>query len=299
MRYTKPPFTFEEQADLLISRGLKTDRDPLIARLESTSYFRLSGYLFPFREGHSDQFRPETTLDNVWNLCLFDQRLRTLLIDAIEAIEVFTRTQLAHHFALQFDPFAYNQHAHLPNLNHSKFQNWQRRLDDQTQRSHRAREEFVVHFFNRYGDEHTRLPIWSLIELMDFGTTLTFYRGINDGVKKKLAKHVGVPDAVLTSWLLTLNTVRNRCAHHSRLWNWKTGTPVKLPFPRKYPEWHQPPLDNQRIGIVLTLCRHLLNEISPSNSWSDRTFALFDEFPDVPLAPLGLPANWRSHPLWN
>jgi hypothetical protein len=27
-------------------------------------------------------------------------------------------------------------------------------------------------------------------------------------------------------------------------------------------------------------------------------FPQFDEFPDVPLDPMGLPADWRNHPLW-
>ncbi len=69
MKYTKRALSFEEQADLLLNRGLQADRDDLIKRLSSTSYFRLSGYLYPFRENGSENYREGTSLDQVWALC--------------------------------------------------------------------------------------------------------------------------------------------------------------------------------------------------------------------------------------
>ena len=40
------------------------------------------------------------------------------------------------------------------------------------------------------------------------------------------------------SWLVALNTVRNCCAHHSRLWNKTLGT--KPMIPRDDTAWHEP-----------------------------------------------------------
>lgn len=299
MKYQKPALTFEQQADQLLERGLIADRDKLIQRLQATSYFRFSGYLYRFRKQDSEDFVAGTTLEQVWQYCLFDQRFRTLLLDAIEAIEVFTRTQLGYHFAHQHGPFSYHDSKNLPNLSPESFLSWQRKLDDQVQRSLRAKEEFLVHFFNQYGDEHTRLPVWSLIELMDFGTTLTFYRGIDYKIKQRIAAKAGVPDVVLGSWLLSLNTVRNRCAHHLRLWNWTLGNPVRLPNPRKYPGWNDASLPNNQVGVVLFLCRYLLKQISPGNHWAVRMEEHFAAFPDIPPSEMGLPADWQQHPLWN
>ncbi|RKX35668.1 MAG: DNA-binding protein [Verrucomicrobia bacterium] len=298
MKYNKPALTFEQQAEQLIGRGLIADKEQLVQRLEATSYFRLSGYLYPFRARGSDKFQSGTTLESVWRLCLFDQRLRTLLIDAIEAIEVFTRTQLAYHFAHLHGPFGYHNPKCLPQLRPDAFLKWQRKLDDQVDRCLRSKEEFHVHFFNRYGDEHSRPPIWCLIELMDFGSMLTFYRGIDYRIKQRIADKVGIPDRVFGSWLLSLNTVRNRCAHHSRLWNWTLGNPVLLPTQRKYPEWHSPGFPNNQIGIILVLCRHLLESISPANRWTERLFQHFAEFPEISVREMGLPESWQQHPLW-
>ena len=75
MKYTKPPLTFEQQADLLISRGLIADKSTLITRLKSVSYYRMSGYLYPFRNPN-DTFKPGTTLDRIWQRYTFDRQLR-------------------------------------------------------------------------------------------------------------------------------------------------------------------------------------------------------------------------------
>lgn len=299
MRYDKLPKTFEEQADLLLSRGLIADRGQLVRRLRVTSYFRLAGYLHPFREVGADRYLAGTTLDTVWQICVFDQRLRTLVLDAIEAIEVHVRTQLAYYFSHDHGVFAYTDDRHFPNLRPDQFILWQRKLDDQVERSLKSREEFVAHFFAKYGDEHRRLPVWALVELMDFGATLTFFRGVSDGIKKRIAAGVGQPDRVVMSWLLALNTVRNRCAHHLRLYNWELGTPVLIPQQGKFPAWHAPRLPNNKAGVVLTICRVWLNQIYPGNTWSARVRALFAEFPGQPIKPMGLEPDWLRHPLWS
>ncbi|MGV6827399.1 MAG: Abi family protein, partial [bacterium] len=51
MAYSKPWQSYEEQLDLLISRGLAvTDRPKALEYLQRIGYYRLSGYWFPFRE---------------------------------------------------------------------------------------------------------------------------------------------------------------------------------------------------------------------------------------------------------
>jgi abortive infection bacteriophage resistance protein len=45
MKYQKPPLTFEQQLDLLMSRGLHiNDKDFALACLRNISYYRLSAY---------------------------------------------------------------------------------------------------------------------------------------------------------------------------------------------------------------------------------------------------------------
>ena len=87
MKYTKPALTFEQQADLLLTRGMTGDRAAVIQRLRVVNYYRLSGYWFPYRR-LDDSFEPGTTFDTVWQHYVFDRRLRLLVMDAVERMEV-------------------------------------------------------------------------------------------------------------------------------------------------------------------------------------------------------------------
>ena len=109
MRYTKPPLSFEEQADKLIRRGLVADKKELISRLQHVNYYRLSAYLYPYRNHDDDSYHPDTTLEKVWKHYTFDRQLRLIVMDAIERVEVAVRTQLVYHFVHQFGPFGYTE----------------------------------------------------------------------------------------------------------------------------------------------------------------------------------------------
>jgi abortive infection bacteriophage resistance protein len=65
MKYTKPPLTFDQQADLLLSRGLMAEKTELILKLKSVSYYRLSGYLFPFRNSDDSKSHWQKRLEDL------------------------------------------------------------------------------------------------------------------------------------------------------------------------------------------------------------------------------------------
>ena len=89
--YTKPPKTYYEQIDLLLSRGLAiSDKLRVVRHLSSISYFRLSAYMLPFKKWDkgelTDDFIPGITWDHVYDLYVFDRKLRLLIFDAIERL---------------------------------------------------------------------------------------------------------------------------------------------------------------------------------------------------------------------
>lgn len=49
MKYAKQHLSLEQQADLLLSRGLSADRHELIECLANVGYYRLSAYWHPYR----------------------------------------------------------------------------------------------------------------------------------------------------------------------------------------------------------------------------------------------------------
>jgi abortive infection bacteriophage resistance protein len=295
MNYTKQPLTFEQQADLLISRGLQADRDFLISHLKSVYYYRLNSYLYPFRM-RDKKFKPGTTFEIVWRRYTFDRRLRVLLMDAIERVEIAVRTQVGYHFSHAKGPFGYTDGVNLLKLSQEEHEELLARLIEETDRS---KEILVELFKKKHGDVHTHLPLWIALEIMSFGILLTFFRGVEPGIKQKIAIEFGIPDKVLWSWLRSLNAIRNICAHHSRLWNRELGYKPLLPNERKYPEWYVPvEIKNNRVFGILTILKYLLDKIAPQSKWSSRLISLLNEYGEIPLKSMGFPTSWTANPIW-
>jgi abortive infection bacteriophage resistance protein len=266
-------------------------------RLRVVSYYRLSGYWFPFRRP-DDSFAPGTHFDVVWDRYVFDRRLRLLVMDAVERIEVAVRTQLSFHHSSAHGPFGYAEDSSsLPKLDPTARADFLRRLA--TEKRHARKEQFVVHFERKYGDHHDSLPIWMATEVMTFGSVLTLFRGASHHVKQAVATTFGMPEPVLDSWLLCLNTIRNVCAHHSRLWNRELGVKPMIPREQTYPTWHRPVrIENRRVFGVLTICNFCLGQIAPNSGWALRLSKLLGDFPTIPLINMGFPQNWHESPLW-
>lgn len=74
-QYNKPALTFDHQLKKLESRGMAiADREEALKQLASISYYRLSGYSYPFRE-RNDQGNGDTRAKDVTDL------LETIAID--------------------------------------------------------------------------------------------------------------------------------------------------------------------------------------------------------------------------
>ncbi|WP_417597060.1 Abi family protein [Oceanospirillum sp.] len=302
--YKKPALTFSEQLDHLKHRGLVIDNeDEALRQLSSISYYRLSGYWYPFRERDtqgliSSRFINGSRFDWAIELYEFDRKLRSLILDAIERVEVAVRTQLAYHMGHKYGAFGHTDAGNF----HAKFDHarWLAKLEEETRRSS---DEFIRHYKDKYnGFPH--IPVWMLIEVMSFGALSFFYKGLrNDhkaGIedKKAVAQHFGLHHKRLGDWLHTFTYVRNVCAHHSRLWNRKLAI---RPDKAKLSEW-SPPITprNDRVFYVLLMFRHLLRHIGNDQDWVDEATVLIESISGIPAyrMAMGVPDGWREHPLW-
>lgn len=297
MKYTKLPITFETQADLLINRGLIVkDKSKLIQILQNVNYYRLTGYLYPYRELPNNNFRKNTTFEIVWKHYTFDRRLCLIILDAIERIEVSFRTQLIYKIAHETKAFGYIDRTNYPNLNDEKFNHLKNAFAEEAKRS---RETFVEHFNKKYSDEHRCLPIWMLGEILSFGTLLTMYKGISNKMKQEIASYYGIPDKVMISWLMAIHVIRNTCAHHGRIWNRILVVKPLIPKKERYPNWHNPEsIKNNRIFSILTIFVYLLKIVAPNTKWKDRFYELLKQYPEIDLKEMGFYKGWQNNPIW-
>lgn len=294
MNYSKKALSYEEQAQQLIDRGLVTDLKTLVDVLKNISYYRLSGYWFPFRNYPSESFKQKTSLDIVLNRYFFDRHLRLLILDGIERIEIAIRTDITYHLAHNTGAFGYTDILTFPKLRKEQF----RILQDEFRKEYsRSKETFASHFQSKYGDSHDALPIWMVTELISFGTLFTMLRGIHYKYSKAIAHKYELSEPVLTSWMGSLNTIRNICAHHSRLWNRELGYKPMLPNRNK--DWIFPvQISSNKVFVILCMIKYLLNFIAPNSSWKKRFEDLLFRYPDIPIREMGIPENWKEIPFW-
>lgn len=89
--YTKPALTFEEQLIQLEGRGLTIqNREKALHILQNISYYRLSGYWYPFLEEPKSNhfFKKESFFEQGFKLYCFDRELRKLIMGELEKIEI-------------------------------------------------------------------------------------------------------------------------------------------------------------------------------------------------------------------
>lgn len=289
MHYNKPALTFDQQLDLLQQRGLAVDDpDRALHWLRNISYYRLSAYCLPLKDG--DAFRPGTRFDDVAGLYIFDRKLRLLVLDAIERIEVAVKTAITYEIGHVYGPFGHTDAANFsPRFDHGRF------MTELVAEERRAHETFSTHFRGKYTSE-SHLPVWMATELLSFGTVSRLYKVLAPDLKQRIASAYGVDEQFLASWLHALTYLRNVCAHHKRLWNRQFA--IKPRFPSRSLAWpHQVP-DNGRLYGMLVVLQHMLNVVSPRCHWKPRLFSLFDAHPAIPLPDMRIPADWRIRITW-
>lgn len=297
MKYTKPPITFSDQVDLLIRRGMKIESCKAAAEvLSNVNYYRLSGYWYPYLLPN-DNFRDDTDWEIVWRHYTFDRRLRVLVMDAIERVEIAVRTQVTYVFShTHGNGFAWLDKKHYDFKNYKQEEKHSQLVDEVRKAIDRSKEVFVEHYFSKY--DEVDMPLWMASELMTFGNILTLYSLMGQYLQREIAYRYGLHAKVFHSWLLSLNYIRNVCAHHGRLWN-KT-LPVKPLLPNKQLQWKTPvEIYPDKICAILTLLRYMLYFVAPKSNWAGRFRDLLAEYSDISTRSMGFPQNWMECPIWN
>jgi abortive infection bacteriophage resistance protein len=292
--YTKPALTIDQQIAQLRTRGMVINDTPLAKHyLSQINYYRLTAYWLPFEINHTTHaFQPGTTFEQVLDLYIFDRELRLLILDAIERIEVAMRTQLAYQLGHR-----YGSHPHLdPTLFKQSWSHVQ--YISQLQKDARdSKEVFIQHLLANYVEPLP--PIWAAVEIMTLGQLSKWYANLKSGADRNLVAHIYDCDEVnLVSFLHHLSTVRNLCAHHSRLWNREFIFTFKLP--RQRPQILLSsfnPKEPRRIYNTLVMLHYLMNIIAPNHHWYQRLLDMLTRHHIEPTR-MGFPNDWKMRAIW-
>ncbi len=296
MKFNKPPLTISEQILLLKSRGLKFENE-VIAQdyLSNISYYRLRAYTYPFQNNQIDSqpFNVELLFEQIIGLYVFDRKLRLLIFDAIEKIEIAFRTQIIYHFSLKYGShWQLNPQLYRDNV---RFSN---QIDSLKTEIYRSNETFIDHYLKKYNDP-LEPPSWMSLEISSMGLLSKIFQNLKINAEKKtITKHFGLNDVlILENWMLCFSTLRNICAHHGRIWN-RRLTPIKIPNNPVYTFLQNKNIHNNKLYATISSIEYILKIISPYSTMGNRLKVLMKDCPLAHNKEMGFPENWENETIW-
>lgn len=317
-----PPLKLAQSAEhhinLLRERGMEVDENQAMQWLYAVGYFRLSAYWYtarvkdPVTGERADRFESGTKFSDVVALYEADRKLRTLIHDGVERVEVALRTRITELLCSKEpeDPTLYLRSEYFkPKFDHV---GW---LYTVFGRLSRSKSNAVAHYSKNYAGQ---FPLWVVAEVIDFSDLSRLFSGLGSKDQQCIAESLGVfidfeglsenkkrrvmKSHPLASWLEQMSIVRNTCAHHARVWN-ETFVPASTTLRRDGNLTLLPPTSrndsqnqSERVFGTLVFMAHLLRRISPGTTWPEKIASLLkDSFvpnPLVSLESMGIPDQW-------
>ncbi len=303
--YTKIPLTINQQIQKLEERGLIFDDKELAANyLSNISYYRLRAYTYPFQdneiESNNHRFiRNDISFSDIVDLYCFDRRLRSLVFNALEKIEVAARTKIIYTYSTS----TRNSHWYMDSSLFRSVDLYDKIQEEISSDIERSNEDFIKHYRLKYSSPKTP-PSWMALEVVSFGTLSKLYEALNnDSNKKTIAVQFGLKNYVfLENWLHAFSNLRNCCAHHSRIWNRRFIVNLKLPYNTANLFMDKKTTDSlhpNKLFAVLSAIKYISDIISPFNSFKKNLIELIQDGGNLlKLRDMGFPDNWKKLGVW-
>ncbi|GAB4224435.1 MAG: Abi family protein [Gammaproteobacteria bacterium] len=302
--FEKPPFSIAAQLERLSSRGvIIQDKDTARHYLSYISYYRFCGYAIEFEDeliNGEKQYRKGTTFEQILDCYVFDRKLRLLVIDAIERIEIAIRTVIINELALKCNDAHWylDKSLFLPKFKHDDLiqsikKETQYKVPDGSVQD-KKRERFIKHYYEKY--QIPELPaVWMVAEVLSLGSWSMIFANLVDRQNQKLiCKHFGINYKVMTSWLHALTYLRNLCAHHSKLWN--RNFTLKPVIANSYKQQLK---NNSSFSAQAAILKIFLNVISPGSDWAKHLRELISDHPNIDVNRMGFRNDWQSDAFWH
>ncbi len=279
----KIPATVDEQIAILKKRGCVV-KDENFARetLRYINYYRISNYFEPFSVS-KHKYEEGTTFEKIMQIYEMDRKLRSVLIAALEEIEIALRASVSNYHALKYGALGYlNPNTFDRSHNHQSFISRVNHLID-------CGEEraFVRHYNSKYGG---KFPLWVVMELFSFGTLAFFFKDMHTADKKTLAnEYYGCSPSEMDNWIFCLNELRNYCAHYNRLYG------NHFPVLPKTPKNFEPELKDDVFGYLIVMKQLYHNH----ENWNERIVKpisrmLKKNSQVIRLSDIGFPEGWEK-----
>ncbi|MBB1123363.1 Abi family protein [Limosilactobacillus sp. Lr3000] len=219
----------EQQLEIIKSRGINISDDNKVKDylLTNNYYNIINGYSKPFLRGRED-YLPGTKFNEIKYLYFFDEEIKRLLFHGILLAEHHIKSVLAYRFA---EAYPNKKYAYLDvdSFDHSKsifIAYIVNKLNQIIKKNKRYHNNAISHYAEHYHD----VPIWVLVDFIDFGELQTLLKVLEKPIQNKIARDLtkfirdNIPDfetvfppETMLSLIANIHEVRNICAHNKRL----------------------------------------------------------------------------------
>lgn len=222
--------TLDEQINILLDRGLIIkDVDRTKNYLLSNNYYNIiNGYSVYFKENCNELYIKGTTFDEITHLYFFENELKRTVFNATLIAEKHLKSIFANRFAELYNDKRY---AYLdvncydttkilqviPTIN---------RLSRLVNDNKKYENNSIYHYVKKYDD----VPIWVLVDFMDFGTLKRLIELSSPPVKGNITNDINnflkdniptidkrLKSKTMISFIKNIHEIRNVCAHNNRL----------------------------------------------------------------------------------
>lgn len=310
--YNKPFRSHKDLVEHLSQKGLHIPSPPTAeTTLKNINYYRFKIYLRPFLDIVTNRYRPPASFDDGLELYRFDNELRDYLFSIIGKLEIKLRSRLDQVVTCHTNnPFWYLDDDLFLAARKTSVDDVRAKINIAFLRS---QDDFVNHFRGRYingtGNGYNNLPpFWIAAELTTLGNVCIFYESLDKskfvyGPRSNklddLAKEFGAINfGSLRGWATGIRDVRNRCAHHSRVWNCNYREPGQI---RPLLDQQLLPQHSNRIYLILTLLHVMCKNIGIEAQIKDTINILLNKYTVSQqfMRSTGIPDNWGTDPIWN
>jgi abortive infection bacteriophage resistance protein len=225
----KPFKTIEEQIQILRSRKLIIEDEKFAEyALFTFSYYDLiNGYKECFMV--DDEFRPNISIEYLYNFCRFDHRLQNIIFQYSVIVETKFKTALAYVISKNHGVF---QDEYLSRNNYIRSSKNKNKVDIILSKVRETYSHNFKHLENptkHYVDTKNHVPPWILFKNVTFNNVINLYSILNNNDKKEVCSlilDIDLPEnqklQLFKDCLTIIRQFRNKIAHKLKFISFKT-----------------------------------------------------------------------------
>lgn len=223
MKKNKTFKTYEEQLEILNSKGLITDSNSLNILKRNNYYFLINRYkdLFIIPNSKPNKFKEGTHFNEIVSIYDFDRELRMILLKYIITIENTLKSIISHEFSKKYN-HEYMNISSFDTMNNDKTR--MREIKGLFNTIYRTikkgikQNEYVKYYYNNYNS----IPFWVIINDLSLGNVIGFYHCMYKEDQEVISKEFGLESEEFYKYLRVLHYFRNLSAHNQRTFDEKS-----------------------------------------------------------------------------